>query len=50
MAPHAENLPILRDRRFGAGLAVLFGGLARAVRGAADDHAAARPPLALGRL
>jgi hypothetical protein len=26
MAPHAEDQPITRDRRFGAGLAVLFGG------------------------
>ncbi|MGA7993015.1 MAG: hypothetical protein WCC53_16425, partial [Thermoanaerobaculia bacterium] len=26
MAPHAEGQPITRDRRFGAGLAVLFGG------------------------
>jgi hypothetical protein len=26
MAPHAEDQPITRDRRFGAGLAILFGG------------------------
>jgi hypothetical protein len=26
LAPHAEDQPIVRDRRFGAGLAVLFGG------------------------
>ncbi|MEO8054630.1 MAG: hypothetical protein ABI768_05725, partial [Acidobacteriota bacterium] len=26
MAPHAEDQPVTRDRRFGAGLAVLFGG------------------------